>query len=91
MRRDGVRLWTALWIVYIAWGSTYVAIKIAVRTLPPEKRELLRKLFDHYVFRTGGDPVAHLTERQQGIQGPMTPKLAEVMRQHLAGMLGRRR
>ena len=35
MRRDGVRLWTALWIVYIAWGSTYVAIKIAVRTLPP--------------------------------------------------------
>ena len=35
MRRDGVRLWTALWIVYLAWGSTYVAIKIAVRTLPP--------------------------------------------------------
>jgi len=35
MRREGVRLWTALWIVYIAWGSTYVAIKIAVRTLPP--------------------------------------------------------
>ena len=35
MRRDGARLWTALWIVYIAWGSTYVAIKIAVRTLPP--------------------------------------------------------
>jgi drug/metabolite transporter (DMT)-like permease len=32
---DRVRLWVALWIVYIAWGSTYFAIKVAVRTLPP--------------------------------------------------------
>ncbi len=29
------RVWTALWIVYIVWGSTYLAIKLAVRTLPP--------------------------------------------------------
>ena len=35
VRRDRIRLWTALWVVYLAWGSTYVAIKIAVRTLPP--------------------------------------------------------
>ena len=35
MRGDRIRLWTALWIVYLAWGSTYVAIKLAVRTLPP--------------------------------------------------------
>jgi drug/metabolite transporter (DMT)-like permease len=35
VRRDQIRLWTALWIVYLAWGSTYFAIKIAVRTLPP--------------------------------------------------------
>jgi hypothetical protein len=75
-------------------GSAFEALLhglLAVRSLPPERRELWRQLFDHYVFRTGGDPVAHLTERQQGIQGPMTPKLAEVMRQHLAGMLARRR
>src|ERR687895_2871601 len=25
----------ALWTVYIVWGSTYFAIKISVRTLPP--------------------------------------------------------
>jgi drug/metabolite transporter (DMT)-like permease len=30
-----LRLWTALWIVYLVWGSTYLGIKIAVRTLPP--------------------------------------------------------
>lgn len=35
MRRDRIRLWIALWVVYLAWGSTYVAIKLAVRTLPP--------------------------------------------------------
>ena len=30
-----LQLWGALWIVYIVWGSTYLGIKIAVRTLPP--------------------------------------------------------
>jgi drug/metabolite transporter (DMT)-like permease len=28
-------VWTALWIVYIVWGSTYLAIRISVETLPP--------------------------------------------------------
>lgn len=31
----GWRLWTALWTVYLVWGSTYLAIKVSVRTLPP--------------------------------------------------------
>ncbi len=30
-----LEIWTALAIVYVVWGSTYVAIKLAVRTLPP--------------------------------------------------------
>jgi len=29
------RVWTALAIVYVAWGSTYVAIRVMDRTLPP--------------------------------------------------------
>jgi drug/metabolite transporter (DMT)-like permease len=28
-------VWTSLWIVYIVWGSTYLAIRITVQTLPP--------------------------------------------------------
>jgi drug/metabolite transporter (DMT)-like permease len=28
-------VWAALWIVYIVWGSTYLAIRVTVRTLPP--------------------------------------------------------
>jgi drug/metabolite transporter (DMT)-like permease len=27
--------WTALWTVYLVWGSTYLAIRVAVETLPP--------------------------------------------------------
>jgi drug/metabolite transporter (DMT)-like permease len=28
-------VWIALWTVYIVWGSTYLAIRITVQTLPP--------------------------------------------------------
>ncbi|MGH2748983.1 MAG: EamA family transporter [Actinomycetota bacterium] len=28
-------VWSALWTVYIVWGSTYLAIRITVETLPP--------------------------------------------------------
>ena len=28
-------IWVALWTVYIIWGSTYLAIRVMVRTLPP--------------------------------------------------------
>jgi len=31
----GARVWTALWVVYIIWGSTYLAIAITVETIPP--------------------------------------------------------
>ncbi len=29
------RIWTALLVVYVVWGSTYLAIRIAIETLPP--------------------------------------------------------
>jgi drug/metabolite transporter (DMT)-like permease len=31
----GVRVWTALGLVYVIWGSTYLAIKFGDETLPP--------------------------------------------------------
>jgi drug/metabolite transporter (DMT)-like permease len=30
----GWQIWTALWIVYIVWGSTYLAIRVVDRTMP---------------------------------------------------------
>ncbi len=31
----GKRVWAALWVVYIIWGSTYLFIQIAGETIPP--------------------------------------------------------
>jgi drug/metabolite transporter (DMT)-like permease len=31
----GWMVWTALWVVYLVWGSTYLAIRIVVETIPP--------------------------------------------------------
>jgi drug/metabolite transporter (DMT)-like permease len=31
----GWLVWAALWVVYIVWGSTYLAIRVTVETLPP--------------------------------------------------------
>ncbi|CAA9550332.1 MAG: Permease of the drug/metabolite transporter (DMT) superfamily, partial [uncultured Thermoleophilia bacterium] len=28
-------MWSALGIVYVVWGSTYLAIRIMVETVPP--------------------------------------------------------
>lgn len=35
MKARALHVWVALSIVYVVWGSTYLAIKLAVRTLPP--------------------------------------------------------
>src|SRR5207248_5183125 len=29
------KVWAGLWTIYIVWGSTYLAIRIMVRTVPP--------------------------------------------------------
>ena len=34
-KSDSWRVWAALWIVYIVWGSTYLAISVVVETMPP--------------------------------------------------------
>jgi drug/metabolite transporter (DMT)-like permease len=31
----GARVWGALWIVYVIWGSTYLGIAVTVETIPP--------------------------------------------------------
>jgi drug/metabolite transporter (DMT)-like permease len=32
---SSLKIWSALWIVYVVWGSTYLAIRVMVRTIPP--------------------------------------------------------
>jgi drug/metabolite transporter (DMT)-like permease len=42
--RYGTRVWSALWVVYLVWGSTYLAIKYADESLPPFPMLCLRFL-----------------------------------------------
>jgi hypothetical protein len=75
-------------------GSPFEALLhaiMSVKSLPPGKREIWQKVFEHYIFQTGGDPVAHLTPRQRGIQGAASPQLAEIIRAQLVNMMSRRR
>lgn len=34
-RAPGWLVWANLWIVYLVWGSTYLAIRVVVQTMPP--------------------------------------------------------
>jgi hypothetical protein len=60
---------------------------IALREAPPERRELWRKYFEHFVFQEHGDPAGHLSPEQRGIQGPQNAQLVNFVRQFLLGRL----
>jgi hypothetical protein len=46
----------------------------AIRELSPVEREIWRGVFDHFVFQTGGDPMAHVPPERRGSLGEMTPE-----------------
>jgi len=54
------RIWLALFAVYLAWGSTYLAIRFAVETIPPflmaATRFLIAGLLVFIWRRAAGDP-----------------------------------
>ncbi|MSP39300.1 MAG: EamA family transporter [Deltaproteobacteria bacterium] len=53
-------IWTALGAVYIIWGSTYLAIRFAVATMPPflsaAARFVISGAFLYFWRRAAGDP-----------------------------------
>lgn len=55
------KLWTALIALYIVWGSTYLAIRFAVETIPPFMHASLRFLISGVILflwrRAAGDPL----------------------------------
>jgi hypothetical protein len=62
---------------------------MAVSHLPAERRRAWRAMFDHYVLRPDGEPMAHLPPEQRGILAPPTPQLRERIRQFLLRSLSR--
>jgi hypothetical protein len=78
-----------------AWlGSPFWALMhsiLSVRNLSPERREIWRRAFEHFVFSGGEAALAHLPESQRGLQGVPTPQKAQVIRNYVAQMLTRSR
>jgi hypothetical protein len=77
-------------------ASPFAALALgvmAISGLPESRREIWRRMFDHYVFRMGGDPVPYLPSDKRGMLGTMNPRLETYMRtqivRSLTGMLPR--
>lgn len=56
---------------------------LAIRDLPPDKRDWWRRIFDHYVFAPGPDTIAHLPEGRRGVLDPLTAESAGRLRAFL--------
>jgi Cupin-like domain len=60
---------------------------IAIAERPPAERAAWKAFFDHYVFRTGGHPLAHLPPEQHGLLGPLKPENYARLRARIMHML----
>jgi hypothetical protein len=60
---------------------------LTISHLPKEKRQAWRALIDHYVFRTNGDPAAHIPPEARGLLGDSTPEQRAMLKQFLMQML----
>jgi hypothetical protein len=58
---------------------------LTIRDLPADERMRWRAFFDHYIFQTGDDPVAHIPVEARGVLAPMTGGL----QQRLKALIGR--
>jgi hypothetical protein len=56
---------------------------LAIREMPDNQRAAWRAAFDYYVFKTDGEPLAHLPPDVRGGMGPMTQQRAHEMTQML--------
>jgi hypothetical protein len=52
--------------------TTLLLAMIAIAERPAPERAAWRALFDHYVFRTNGHPLAHLPPERHGMLGPFS-------------------
>ena len=60
---------------------------MAITELPASRREIWRRMFDHYVFRSKGDPVPYLPQDKRGMLGAMNPHLESYLRTQIVRSL----
>jgi hypothetical protein len=52
-------------------GTAMLLAMITIAERPPAERRAWKALFDHYVFREEGHPLAHLPAERHGLLGPL--------------------
>jgi len=60
---------------------------LTLRDLPAVERQAWKTMFDHYIFQTDGDPMAHIPEDARGVFGELTPQKVKELRQYLGKQL----
>jgi hypothetical protein len=61
----------------------------AIKTLPPEQRDVWRTVFDHYIFEVNGNPGEHLPENARGVLGEINAEVLERMTGYIRLILSR--
>jgi hypothetical protein len=69
--------------------NTLLHALLSLKGLPAGERERWRALFDHLIFQTDGEPLAHLPEAARGLFGKLTPENAARIRAVLQKSLSR--
>jgi hypothetical protein len=59
-----------------------------LRDLPEQERSVWRGFFDYFVFKTSGEPRAHLSPEHRGVLGEMTERRVEEIKALLRKSLG---
>ena len=67
--------------------ETLIHALLNLRSLPPATREAWRALFDHYVFKAGGEVSGHIPEARRGVLGEFSAADADRVRAYLAERL----
>src|SRR2546429_4621273 len=82
VRRAGLAAWVCLLIVYVVWGSTYLAIRVGVETMPPLLMAAARSLVAGLVMFPLG-----LRRRRSAPLAPRWPSRAQWRACAAAGIL----
>jgi hypothetical protein len=60
---------------------------LTIRGMPEAERAAWRAMFDHFVFETDGDPMAHVPEGARGLWGALTPEKIAALKDYLTRTL----
>jgi len=87
VRRVSVRAWVALLIVWVVWGSTYLAIRVGDETIPPLVLAAVRFVIAGVIMFPVAYRSAASTARASGQAGPYWPRRSEWLGCAVVGIL----